>query len=164
MGFLERGQPRQQPFGGQRRQRRDRQHTVVVLAQQAVGGESQIVERGTDAGEVVLRLRRQCQGAVLADEQANPKLFLQPFDLMADRSLRDVQLGRRLREAQMPGRGLKSPQSIQRRQPGGHSAIPQYMSLYHAKRYKVSFVECPVSTDISSNRLAKGAKNVQFHP
>jgi hypothetical protein len=30
-----------------------------------------------------------------ADEQANPEFLLQPFDLMADRGLGDVQLGSR---------------------------------------------------------------------
>ena len=98
---------------------------VVVLAQQPVGGEPQIVERGADAGEVILGLRRQGQRAVLADEQADPEFLFQPFDLMADRGLRDVQLGRRLREAQMPGRGLEGAQSVQRRQPGGHFGNPQ---------------------------------------
>ena len=93
---------------------------VVVLAQQPIGGEPQIVEGGADAGEVIHRLRRQRQRPVLADEQADAELFLQPLDLMADRGLRDVQLGRRLREAQMPGGGLEGAQSIQRRQPGGH--------------------------------------------
>ena len=43
------------------------------------------------------------------------------------------------------------------------SATLQYMSLYHAKRYKVSFVESPDSVDISGNRLSIGAENVYFH-
>ena len=136
---------------------------VVVLAQQAVGRKPEIVERGADAGEIFLRLLRQRQRTVLADEQANAELFLQPLDLVADRGLRDVQLGRRLRKTQMPGRGLERAQSIQRRQPGGHPAIPRCMSLYHPKRYKVSFVESLDSTDISGNRLAAGAENVHLH-
>ena len=98
---------------------------VVVLAQQPVGREPQIVEGGADAGEVFLRLRRQRQRAVLADEQANAEFFLQPLDLMADRGLRDVQLGRGLRETQMPGGGLEGAQPVQRRQPGGHLRDPQ---------------------------------------
>ena len=163
MGFLKCRQPRQQPFGGERGQRRDGQHMVVVFAEQAVGRKPEIVERSADAGEIFLRLLRQRQRAVLADEQTNAELFLQPLDLMADRGLRDVQLGRRLGEAQMPGGGLKRPQSIQRRQPGGHSANPRYMSLYHPKRYKVSFVERPDSADIGCNRLATGAENVHLH-
>ena len=44
------GQPRQQPFGGERSQRRDRQHLVVVLAQQPVGGKPEVVEGGVDTG------------------------------------------------------------------------------------------------------------------
>ena len=70
---------------------------VVVLAQQPVGGEPQIVERGADAGEIFPRLRRQRQRAVLPDEQLIAELLLEPPDLMADRGLRDVQLGRRER-------------------------------------------------------------------
>ena len=86
---------------------------VVVLAQQPIGGEPEIVEGGADAGEVVLRLRRQRQRAVLADEQADAEFLLQPLDLMADRGLRDVQFGGRLRKTQMPGRGLEGAQSVQ---------------------------------------------------
>src|SRR5437899_10032212 len=136
---------------------------IVVLAQQAVGRKPEIVECGADAGEIFLRLQRQLQLTVLADEQANAELFLEPLDLVADRGLRDVQLGRRLRKTQMPGRGLEGAQSIQRRQPGGHSTIPRFMSLYHPKRYKVSFVESPDRADIPGNRLATGAENVHLH-
>jgi hypothetical protein len=82
---------------------------------------------------------------------------------MADRGLRDVQLGRRLREAQMPGGGLERAQSIERWQSGGHFADLIYMSLYHAKRYKVSFVECLDKTDIPRNRLALGDEYVHSH-
>jgi hypothetical protein len=64
---------------------------VLVLAQQAIGRKLEIAERA-DAGEILAGFRRQCQRPVLPDEQANPKLLLQPFDWMADRGLRDVQL------------------------------------------------------------------------
>jgi hypothetical protein len=37
------------------------------------------------------------------------------------------------------------------------------MSLYHPKRYKVSFVESAEATDIMANRLALGDENVQFY-
>ncbi len=130
---------------------------VIVLAQQAVGGKPQVVERGADPREVVFRLRRQCQRAVLADEQPNAEFFLQPLDLMADRGLRDVQLGGGLREAEMPGRGLEGAKSIERRQSGGHFHNSKYMSLSHVKRHKVSFVESPLGADISRKRLAVGA-------
>src|SRR5882757_7064440 len=83
---------------------------------------------------------------------------------MADRGLRDVQLGSRLGKAQMPGGGLKSPQPVQRRQPCCHLPPIRYMSLCHPKRYKVSFVEGPYNADIGSNRLDRGAKHVHFHP
>jgi len=126
---------------------------VVVLAQQAVGREPEVVEGGADAWKVILGFRCQGERAVLANEQANAELFLQPFDLVADSGLRDVQLGCRLGKAQMPGCGLERPQSIQRRQPCGHPPIPKCMSLYHPKRYKVSFVNSRISADIPPNRL-----------
>ena len=66
---------------------------AVVPAQQPVGGEPEVVERGADAREIVLCLRRQGQCAVLPDEQPDPEFFFQPPDLMADRGLRDVQFG-----------------------------------------------------------------------
>jgi hypothetical protein len=152
MRFLEGGQPRQQPFGGERGEGGDRQHIVVALAQQAVGRKAQVIEGGADAGQVVPRLRCQRQCAVLADEQANAQFLLQPADLMADRGLRDIQFARREREAQMPRRGLECPQTIERRQSGGHSRFPQCMTLFHPKRYKVSFVEGSRSADISVER------------
>jgi uncharacterized protein YjiS (DUF1127 family) len=58
----------------------------------------------------------------------------------------------------MPGRGLEGAQSIQRRQPGGHPGISRYMSLYHPKRYKVSFVEGSNRADIGSNRVLQEPK------
>ena len=136
---------------------------VVVFAQHPVGGKPQIIKRGADAGQIILGFRRQCQRTVLPDEQANSQLLLEPFDLMADRGLRDVQLGSRLRKAQMPGGGLERAQSIERWQPGGHFPHPIYMSLFHAKRYKVSFVECLGKPDITGNRLALGDADVHSH-
>ncbi len=136
---------------------------VVVFAQHPVGREPQIIERGADAGQVVPGFRRQGERAVLPDEQAYPEFLLETFDLMADRGLRDVELGRRLREAQMPGGGLEGAQSIERRQSGGHFSHPLYMSLFHAKRYKVSFVECPDKVDIKDNKLALGDENVHSY-
>ncbi len=88
---------------------------VVIPAQHPVGCEPQIVKRSADTGEIVFGFRRQRQRAVLPDEQANSQFLLQPFDLMADRGLRDVQLGCRLGKAQMPGGGLERAQSIKRR-------------------------------------------------
>jgi hypothetical protein len=37
------------------------------------------------------------------------------------------------------------------------------MSLYHVKRYKVSFVEDPHRADITASRLALGDENVHIH-
>ena len=155
MRLLERGEPRQQPFGGQRGQRRDRQHMVVVLAQQPVGREPQIVKGGADAGQVIPGLRRQRQRAVLPDEQADPQLFLQPPDLMADRGLRDVQLGGRIGEAEVPGGGFERPQAIQRGQPArSFGRKIQCMSLSHLKRNKVSFAERPEERRYSLQQIS----------
>src|SRR5262249_54803537 len=112
----------------------------------------QIVEGGADARQVVARLRGQGQRAVLPDEQADAQLLLQPPDLMADRGLRHVQLGGRLGEAQMPGGGLERPQTVERRQPGGHFQCPAWysnlMTLSHLKRHNMSFAELPKMADI----------------
>jgi len=108
MRFLECGKPRQQPLCRQRRQCRDRQHVVVVLAQQPVGGEPEVVERRADAGQVFFCLRRQRQRAVLPNEQPNPEFLLQALDLMADRGLGDVQFGSRIGEAEVPAAASKA--------------------------------------------------------
>ena len=109
MGLLEAGDARQQPFGRERGQRRHGQDVVVIPAQQLVGRQPQVIEGGPDSREVLLRRRGEGERAVLADEQGDAQLFLQPLDLMADRGLRDVQLGSGLGKAQMPGGGLEGP-------------------------------------------------------
>ncbi|MEY9280935.1 hypothetical protein ABIA03_002127 [Bradyrhizobium yuanmingense] len=148
MLLLEIGQPRQQPFGGERGQRRHCQHLVVVLAQETVGGEAQIVEGGADARQIVARLRRQRQRAVLPDEQADAEFLLQPADLMADRGLGHVQFAGCQREAEVARGGLERPQSVQGGQSGSHLAAG-CMTLFHAKRYKLSFVAAQQKADIS---------------
>ncbi len=157
------GKPRQQPFGRQRGQGRDGQHMVVVPAQQPVGGEPQIVERGADAGQIIPGLRRQRQRAVLPDEQADPEFLLQPPDLMADRGLRDVQLGRRTGEAQMPGGGLERPQAVQRRQPGGHvedAQIHEFISSEAGTKCRLS--KGRIGQIFACNRLALGDEHVHL--
>jgi hypothetical protein len=71
---------------------------------------------------------------------------------MADRGLRDVQLGGRNGEAQVPGCGLERAQSVERWQSGGHFRTIIYMSLCHVKWHKVSFVEGFDNADIARNR------------
>src|ERR1700726_2763796 len=165
MGFLKGGEPWQQPLCGQRGQRTDREYMVVVVAQQPVGGEPQVVERGADAGKIIPGFRRQRQCAVFPDEQANPQFLLKPADLMADRGLGDVQFRRGNRKAQMPGGSLERAQSIQRRQSSAHlpDLLPgQYMSLYHLKRHKVSFVGISNKPDILGRSLALGGSDVEL--
>src|ERR1700759_1203421 len=135
---------------------------VVVLAQQAVGREPQIVERGADARQVISGLGRQRQRAVLPDEQADSQLLFEPPDLMADCGLGDVQFARRVGEAQMPRSRFERPQSVQRRQSGGHLSDTRYMNLSHPKRDEVSFVDSPNRADIMHGSLALGAEDVQL--
>src|SRR6185437_15508992 len=96
---------------------------------------------GADAGQIIARLRREFERAILSDEQADSEFVLQPLDLMADRGLGDVQLACGLGEAQVPRGRLERPQAIERRQPRSHRPVSPYMTLFHPKRYKVSFVE-----------------------
>src|SRR5262249_13187630 len=65
----------------------------------------------------VKQLGRWCErdGAYAPLEQVDPQQRLQRADLMADRARTDVQLLRRLGQAQMPRCGLKGPQRIERR-------------------------------------------------
>src|SRR5262249_51631546 len=69
------------------------------------------------------------------------------------------QLGRGQREAEVARGGLKRPQTVQGRQSGSHLAAG-YMSLFHAKGYKLSFVELRLEADIIGSKLAPGAENV----
>jgi hypothetical protein len=56
----------------------------------------------------------------------------------------------------VPGGGLEGAQTVQRWQTGRHSRASIYMTLYHHKRYKVSFVGIQKTFDIGGNRLAFG--------
>jgi hypothetical protein len=82
---------------------------------------------------------------------------------VADCGLRDVQFGRRIGEAQMPGGRLEGAQSVERWQSGGHFPGDQSMNLCHVKRYKVSFVQSLDRADIARNRLALGEEHVHLH-
>src|SRR5690349_18727474 len=126
MRLLEIGQSRQQPFCSERSQCRDRQHLIVVLAFETIGSEPQVVECRSNARKVFPRLSRQRQAAVLPDEQLDPKLLFEPPDLMADRRLRDVQLGGSQREAEVSGGGFEGAQAIKGGQASSHGLIPSH--------------------------------------
>jgi len=71
---------------------------------------------------------RQCwpcavsnQPLLLAQEELEAELGLERLHLVADRALRDVQLARRTREAQVPRRRLEGAQRGQRGQPPRHA-------------------------------------------
>ena len=114
IGILERGHPGDQPFRCQRGGGADRQPPVMVGAAQPCGRAAQILEGGPHRRQVVLRLLRQCQATVLADEQLDAKLIFQSADLMADRGLGDVQFRRRERETQKPRGGFEGAQAVER--------------------------------------------------
>ena len=92
-------------------------------------------------------VRRQRGVATPEQLEMDAEFLLEPPDLMADRGLRDVELGGCRREAQMPGRRLEGAQSIQGGQPGGHEGAYS-MTLSHVMRHAMSFVESSVSPHI----------------
>ncbi|MOA44584.1 hypothetical protein D3C78_1668860 [compost metagenome] len=54
------------------------------------------------------------QAAPILDEQADPQMRLQHFQLPADRTMGDVQLLRRLTDAVQTGRRLEGAQGVER--------------------------------------------------
>ena len=58
-------------------------------------------------GDRSLSLLREDQAAAGAAKQLHTQILLQPFDLLADRSRGDVQLGRRLADAAVPCGGFE---------------------------------------------------------
>ena len=113
MRILERGDVADQPFRRQRGGGGHGQHALLVGPAQAFRGAAQIVEGGADGGQVVLRLPRQFQAAVAAEEQLQANLLLQPADLVADGGLGHVQFRRRQREAHVAGRRFEGAKAVQ---------------------------------------------------
>ena len=123
IGVLEGGDAGDQPFGGQGRGGADGQPALLVGAAQTGGGAAQILEGGSDGGEVVAGLLRQGQTAVLADEELDAELVLEPADLMADGGLGDVHLRRGEGEAHEPGGGFECAEAVEGGQQHGWPSL-----------------------------------------
>jgi len=113
MRLLKRRQPRHEPLCSQRDGGADRQYVVVLATPQTIHRAAQILERGSDRGQQLLGLARQCQRPVAADEERGAELVFQATDLMADGGLGDVQFRRGQREAQVPRGGFEHQEPIQ---------------------------------------------------
>ena len=85
---------------------------------------AQVHEAGLQAGIELPPRRGERNRAHAALEQFQPEQILEPADLVAQRAGGDVQLQRRLGEAQMPRRGLEGAQRIER----GHRPMHEKIS------------------------------------
>ncbi len=111
----------QQPFRGKGRQHRRAQHARGIVLMQAPRRLDQAIEGGADVGKIGLGGVGQQQTAADAAEQLEPQPLLEAADLMADRRLGDVELGRRRGEAEMPGGGLEGAQRVEGRKLTTHN-------------------------------------------
>ncbi len=109
-------QPRHQPLRRQRGGDSDLEGDSVLFGSQALDRLAQAIEALLQLGQTEPCPVRQFQNAIAAVEQLYPQVFFQTLDLMADGRRRDVELLRGFLKAQMPGGGLKGPQSVKRRQ------------------------------------------------
>jgi hypothetical protein len=119
MTALKRGQPRDQPADRERRidlQRKPRPRAGT--AQQGSAGRDAL-EGVAQNWKISAPLVAQFDALRLAHEQLDAKLGLEQLDLVTDRRLRYAQLGGRGLEAAIAGRGLECPQRIQ----GGQFAV-----------------------------------------
>ncbi len=123
MRRLEGGQARDEPDHREGRGAADRQHVVQLrpgaadqrrrLAELREGVAHEREIDAADGGEL--------EAAMAALEEAAAQALLEMADLMADRRRRQVELGGRPGEAQMPRRRLEGAQRMQRRE-GGHAS------------------------------------------
>lgn len=74
-----------------------------AAATQLLAALGNLAEPGGDPLEIDLPLRRQRQQPALAQQQPLPQKILQQADLVADRTLADVQLNRGARKAELAG-------------------------------------------------------------
>jgi hypothetical protein len=94
-------------------------------------------EHGMSGGPI-LNEEGQFQGAIVAHEQWDAELVLEPPDQVADRGLGDIQLLRRTGEAEMPRRRLEGAQPVERGE--DRHGTKCIMTLAHVWTDKVSFV------------------------
>ena len=120
MLFREPPEPVHQPFAGKVGRRAHRQRPGIVPLQQIFGPQRQAVECIAHHPEIGLPGRRDDETAMFAVEQPAAQFGFQRLDLVADGALRHAEFLRRLGEALVPRRGLKSLQGVERWQSAGH--------------------------------------------
>jgi hypothetical protein len=104
--FCKPGEPRDQPGGGQCHRGRHRES--APRARRALRGVVDQRQRFIDRPVKLCTGLGQFERAIDAAEQRAPDLFLERFDLVADRRLRDEKFTRGVREAQV-ARGRPEP-------------------------------------------------------
>ena len=80
----------------------------------------QPIEGGADLRKIGLGRIGQQEPAACAAEKLESQALFEAADLMADRGLGDVELGRRRGEAEMPCSSLEGAQRVERGKPATH--------------------------------------------
>jgi hypothetical protein len=99
------------------------------MGAQQVDGFGQLVETVPQGGQGGLAGLGQPEGPGQAVEQGHLEQFLERLDLVADRGRRDVQLGRRLGEAEVPAGRFEGPESVQGRERSSHWLYRNFSSI-----------------------------------
>ena len=97
-----------------RRQHRHLQRSRIVGAGKFNDAAVDLADREIDLPRQRPAQRGQFKPPCKTLEQGDAELFLQPTDAVTDRALREVQLARSLREAEMPRGHDEYPQRIKR--------------------------------------------------
>ena len=126
MGFGKPAEAIHQPFGGKVRRSADRQHSGGLALDKTFRSDGNPVQRIADHGKIFAARFGDHQPLALAIEKFDPEYLLQCLDLMAHRSLRDIQFFSRPGEALAPRRGLEGLEGIQRWQTAKHR--PSFMN------------------------------------
>ena len=111
-------EPREVRYQPQRREpgrRRDDDGVDRCRAAQSTRAVVQLLERILRSSIEQLTVLGQQQSARAALEQLDPEVLLELLNLPANGRLRQMELGRRLRERQVAGRRLECQQRIERR-------------------------------------------------
>ncbi len=116
-------EPRRQPFRGEAGRRADHEHARVAQRIEARQRVADKKEARLQAGEERLACRRQGDRPHAAVEQFEAQMILQSANLVAQGSGRDVQLQRRLGQAEMPGGGFESAKRVKRGRSAMHESV-----------------------------------------
>src|SRR5262249_38638467 len=96
-------QPVNEPFRGKVWRGADDENASCLTLQQPLGADGDAVQRVADDGQIIAASFGEDQPLPFAMEELEPKCIFERFHLMADGTLRDVQLLSRAREAFTPG-------------------------------------------------------------